>query len=141
MKYIYVAGPLYGSGTPDQNVKNVLRIAEEINRYDAGDAFVPFVPHLYFFWHFWHAYPTDYWLRMDKAWLEKCDAMICLEGESLGTALEKRWAKEAGIPVHPLKLGLGQIEKVLRRIELGEDPVDPAEEPPDLGMLAQMVEE
>jgi hypothetical protein len=120
VKYIYIAGPLYGSGHQDRNVKNALQIAEEVNKYD--EEMVPFVPHLYFFWNFWHAYPPEYWLRMDKAWLAKCDAMIRIVGESPGSKLEEGWAEELDIPVHTLQIGLGQTMKVLLRISAGLPP-------------------
>ena len=130
MKHVYIAGPLYRSGHQDRNIHNALQVAEEVNKYDGDEEMVPFVPHLYFFWHFWHGYPPEYWLRMDKAWLAKCDAMIRIVGESPGSTLEEGWAAELGIPVHTVQIGLGQTMKALMRINAGlppqnEEPIVP----------------
>ena len=99
--YIYVAGPIYGSGHVDTNVKAALTIAEIMS--SEGDyenhAVIPFVPHLYMFWHFRSDQPREKWLRFDKAWLRKCDGMVRIAGESPGSLKEEGWAEEWGIPV------------------------------------------
>ncbi len=96
--HIYVAGPMYGSGHVDENIKAALAIADII--LESG--FIPFVPHLFTFWHFRSDKPVEDWLRMDKAWLRKCDGMVRIDGESPGASLEEGWANEWEIPIHPL---------------------------------------
>lgn len=96
--HIYVAGPMYGSGHVDTNIKAALAVADII--LDSG--FVPFVPHLFTFWHFRSDKPAADWLRMDKAWLRKCDGMVRINGESPGASLEEGWAWAWAIPILPL---------------------------------------
>lgn len=94
----YVAGPLYGSGHVDDNIKRALHAAELVRENGA----VPFVPHMFVFWHFRHEHPEDYWLAMDRHWLLKCDVLLVLPGVSPGSRKEEAWAAEAGIPVKHL---------------------------------------
>jgi hypothetical protein len=94
MAHIYIAGPLYGSGHQDDNIRTVLDVAESVQRY----GHTPFVPHLYFFWNLISRNSRDFWLELDKEWLRKCDAMIRIEGESPGSSLEEGWCVEFGIP-------------------------------------------
>ena len=91
--YVYVAGPFTGDQTV--NTRLAIDAAESLRR--AG--FIPFIPHLSMFWYL--IYPNDYevWLRMDLAWIEKCDAVLRLEGESRGADREVAHAKERGIQV------------------------------------------
>jgi hypothetical protein len=94
--YVYVAGPLNGSGTQDRNIRRACLVAEEIRR--AG--LVPFVPHLNVLWAL--VCPTEgeeEWMRWDLAWLEKCDALYRLSGVSPGADREVARAKQLGISV------------------------------------------
>ncbi len=94
MSHIYIAGPLYGSGHQDDNIRTVLEVAELV----AEQGHTPFVPHLYFFWNLISRNPRDFWLKLDKEWLRKCDGMIRIRGESPGSALEEGWSDDFGIP-------------------------------------------
>lgn len=96
--HIYVAGPMYGSGHVDTNIKAALAVADII--LESG--FIPFVPHLFTFWHFRSDKPVADWLRMDIAWLRKCDGMVRIDGTSPGASLEERWANDWEIPILPL---------------------------------------
>lgn len=99
MSYIYIAGPLYGSGHQDDNIRAALGVAEEVERH----GHVPFVPHLYFFWNLISRNPRDFWLSLDKEWLLRCHAMLRIKGESPGSVLEERWCEEANIPFEHLR--------------------------------------
>ena len=111
--HIYVAGPMYGSGYLDDNIKAALTIADILSS-EGEQSVVPFVPHLYTFWHFRSEKPVDDWLRFDKAWLRKCDAMVRIAGESPGSTLEEAWAAEWDMPV----LHLPDV-KTIRSIDHG----------------------
>lgn len=90
---VYIAGPY--SSDPDNCTRRAVGAGQSV--VDAGH--VPFVPHLY---HFWDALiPGDYeqWMTLDFAWLESCDALIRLDGESPGSDREVEHAKRHGIPV------------------------------------------
>ncbi len=96
-RYIYVAGPLYGGGHLDENIKAAITISDMLSSDLIGA--VPFLPHLYTFWHFRSDKHVDEWLRFDKAWLRKCDALVRIQGESPGASLEQGWAEEWDMPV------------------------------------------
>ena len=78
-----------------ENMRAALDAAEKC--LDAGLA--PFVPHLSGFWHF--VYPHDYesWMVYDFAWLELCDLVLRLPGESDGADWEVDLARSQNIPV------------------------------------------
>jgi len=92
--HIYVAGPLYGSGHQDDNIRVVLETATRLRQL----GYTPFVPHLYFFWNLIYRHHRDFWLGLDRDWLRKCDAMLRIGGESPGSSIEEVWANEFGIP-------------------------------------------
>lgn len=93
--YVYVAGPL-SLGDTTINVRRAVDVADALASHGR---IVPFVPHLSHFWHFAHMHPYEFWLDMDLAWLEKCDAVLRLSGSSMGADREVSHAKQLGIPV------------------------------------------
>jgi hypothetical protein len=76
-----------------------MRIAYEAAHQLMSMGHWPFVPHL--FWHLelWFPRRVEAWLDLDKAWLERCDAILRLPGESVGADLEMGWAKDHGLLV------------------------------------------
>ena len=94
MKHVYVAGP-YSIGDVAQNVRRAMEAAHVL--IVAGHA--PYIPHLA---HFLHLHqPQDYetWMRLDLAWLSRCDALVRLPGESEGADREVAEAHRCNIPV------------------------------------------
>lgn len=59
----------------------------------------PFVPHLTHFWHFLYPHNIEYWYAYDLEWLESCDAVFRIGGESAGADKEVARALELGKPV------------------------------------------
>lgn len=47
----------------------------------------------------WRSRPEDEYIAWDIALLAKCDAVLRLEGESVGADLETKYARHLGIPV------------------------------------------
>ena len=94
-KCIYVAGP-YTKGDVVLNVRNAILAADKL----AQVGYVPFVPHLSHFWHLLCPRPIEFWYQYDLAWLELCDCLLRLPGESVGADLEVRRAKDLGIPIY-----------------------------------------
>ncbi len=93
---VYIAGPIYGSGTPNGNLRRALDAAELLMSAGA----IPFVPHLFLEWekvHF-HEGDQEFWQEMDFAWLAKCDALVRLDGPSPGSDREMAFAEEREIP-------------------------------------------
>ncbi len=91
---VYIAGP-YTKGDVALNVRTAIEAANRVLR----GGHVPFVPHLYHFWHLLCPGPYVQWTALDLAWLEVCDAIIRLPGDSKGADGEVARAIELHIPV------------------------------------------
>ena len=92
---VYVAGPIT-KGNQAVNVQKGVRVADELLL--AGHE--PFCPHLSHFWEYLTgARKHELWMRLDLAWLEQCEALIRLPGESMGADAEVKHAKKHDIPV------------------------------------------
>jgi hypothetical protein len=100
---VYIAGP-YTKGDVAVNVRMALKAAHEIREM----GFTPFCPHLTHFWHM--LFPREYkdWLEMDLVWLEQCQCVVRLPGESSGADGEVERAEELGIPVY---YGIDQLRR------------------------------
>lgn len=94
MKNIYVVGP-YTKGDVAENVRNAIQAGNNLRAL----GFTPFVPHLTHFWHLIFPHEIEYWYKYDLEWLELCDAVFRLPGESKGADAEVERAKELGLPV------------------------------------------
>lgn len=92
--YVYIAGP-YTTGDPVENTRRVVQTADTLIQH----GFTPFVPHLSMFWHFLYPHDVDYWYQYDIDWLEKCDVLLRLSGESKGADNEVDIALKRGINV------------------------------------------
>ena len=94
MLRVYIASP-YTKGDQIENVKRQIETAHKL--IDLG--FAPYLPLLC---HFQHVYiPRAYedWLKLDFEWINACDALLRLEGESEGADKEVEYAKQLGIRV------------------------------------------
>lgn len=90
---VYIAGP-YTTPDPCVNTHAAIKLADSL--LDVCD---PFVPHLSHFWHTVSPKPYDEWLRLDLAYLHRCDALYRFGGKSGGADGELAYAVEWGIPV------------------------------------------
>lgn len=93
--YIYIAGP-YSKGDCVTNTADVIRMADCL----ALHGHVPFVPHLTLFWHFLSPHDIEFWYQYDLAWLDKCDCLLRLPGESAGADDEVSVAIKRGKRVY-----------------------------------------
>lgn len=100
-RLVYIAGP-YTKGDVAQNVRNAILAADRL----AKAGYVPFIPHLTHFWHLLCPHEWEFWLEQDLHWLEACDCVLRLPGESIGADREVEHAQELGIPVY---LSIGQL--------------------------------
>lgn len=82
---VYIAGP-YTKGDVAINVRNALTAAEELTI----KGFIAYVPHLNHFWHLVHPHDVEFWYQYDFHWLEVCDCLLRLPGESQGADEEMR---------------------------------------------------
>lgn len=88
---IYVAGP-YTKGDVVENVRFAITTGNNLRAL----GHTPFIPHLTHFWHFLHPHEINYWYEYDMEWLEVCDAVFRIEGESRGADAEVNRAQELG---------------------------------------------
>ena len=91
---IYIAGP-YTKGDVAQNVRRSIEAADSI-RYLGHTPYNPLLTH---FWHLLYPHDIDYWYKLDMEWLEVCDAVFRLPGESVGADKEVARATALGKPV------------------------------------------
>ena len=88
---VYIAGP-YTKGDVAQNVHNAIKVADQL--VELGH--IPYIPHLTHFWHLISPRPWWFWLDYDLQWLEKCDCVLRLDGESVGADKEELAAHKLG---------------------------------------------
>jgi Domain of unknown function (DUF4406) len=91
---VYIASP-YTKGDVAINVKVQL---------DATDAlmslgYAPFAPLYSHFQHMAHPRPYEDWIAIDKEWVQACDVVLRLPGDSSGADGEVAFARELNLPV------------------------------------------
>jgi len=92
--YVYIASP-YTKGDTAQNVYESFKFYN--NLVDLG--FYPFSPLTSHFIHMMFPQDYDKWMDIDFKWLEKCDCVLRLSGESKGADMEVEKAKKLNKPV------------------------------------------
>ena len=105
IRFVYVASP-YTKGDVAVNVRRNIEAANSL----AEAGFVPFAPLLSHFWHLLHPQPYEFWTKYDLDWLDRCDAIVRLPGESSGADAEVSRAMELRLPVY---FGLEQLYSAL----------------------------
>lgn len=120
--FVYVAGPLSGPAI-SRNVLAAIDTANFISELGAQ----PFVPHLFVLWNFVHPRRSEDWMALDFAWLEKCDALFRIPGDSPGADREVARARELGLPVFDR---FGELSEWIesRKSESHNDPKSSAEQ-------------
>lgn len=92
---VYVAGPI-SQGDFMLNIRRGIDAANDLRKL----GFVPFCPFLDAFWQLVHHMDYEEMLAQDFAWIEVCDALYRMPGESPGADREVEYARSLGIPVH-----------------------------------------
>lgn len=93
---VYVAGP-YTNPDPVINTRRAIDAGMDIYKTGAG---IPLIPHLTMFVHLLHPNAdVEFWYEYDLHTLERCDAVLRLEGASSGADREVAYARRLGIPV------------------------------------------
>jgi hypothetical protein len=92
--YIYIAGP-YAKPDPVVNTREAIKVAEVIIKL----GHVPYIPHLCLLWHFLEPHSIEFWYNYDLEWLDKCDLLLRLPGESTGADKEEEYARVYKIPI------------------------------------------
>ena len=92
---IFISAP-YTKGDVAINVYRVIQVANELLKM----GHTPYIPHLTHFWHIISPHPWQTWLRIDLEFLTCCEAVLRLDGDSIGADMEVEKALELGIPVY-----------------------------------------
>ena len=93
---IYCAGPI-SKGNVEENITRGIEAGVRMLK----DGLVPYIPHLngklrqYEPFEDWNEGILDY----EMQWLDTCDVLYRLAGESVGAEIEVRYARSIGIPV------------------------------------------
>ncbi|RPJ25221.1 MAG: DUF4406 domain-containing protein [Chloroflexi bacterium] len=93
---IYIAGP-YTKGDTAMNVRASIHAQDAIESM-GHMAYNPMLSH---FQHLVIPHrDVNYWYEKDIKWLKECDALLRLEGESLGADREVMIASDLGMPIY-----------------------------------------
>ena len=92
---VYIASP-YTLGDVTQNVQRQITTAEQL--IDLGHT--PYIPLLTHFWQLASPHEHQYWLDYDFNWLAVCDAVLRLDGASVGADMEVALAKRLGKQIY-----------------------------------------
>ena len=98
MVHVFVSGP-YSAETNEgrlKNTENAIAAGEEL----ANLGFVPFVPHLNHWWDSYFPHYPGFWYAYDLEWLERCDCLLRLDGDSVGADREVEYAIKLNKPVY-----------------------------------------
>lgn len=93
---VYIASPLYSSGDINDNLFKAMTIGEILIKR----GFIPYIAHFNHYWHQIYPHDENYWLSLDFKWLDVCDCVLRLPGESKGADKEVDYAKSIGKPVY-----------------------------------------
>ncbi len=85
---VYIASQ-YTLGDVAVNVKRQMDIADQLMNL----GFAPFVPLYSHFQHMAHPRPYADWIKLDLEWVESCDCVLRLSGESSGADGEVLYAR------------------------------------------------
>lgn len=91
---VYIASP-YTKGDIAVNVKRQIDAVDQLMNL----GFAPFAPLYSHFQHIVHPRPYQDWLAVDLEWVEVCDCVLRLDGESAGADAEVAKAQSLSIPV------------------------------------------
>tara|TARA_R110000737_G_scaffold352968_2_gene401422 strand:+ start:2257 stop:2601 length:345 start_codon:yes stop_codon:yes gene_type:complete len=91
---VFISSP-YTKGDQGENV----RIQMDMFKVLYEEGFMPFAPLLYHFQHEVHPMSYEEWMEIDFAWIESCDVVLRLPGESEGADREVFHAYKCELPV------------------------------------------
>jgi len=92
---VYIASP-YTLGDAAENVRAQIDAVDELMNM----GFMPFAPLYSHFQHMVHPRPYQDWIDIDLEWVEVCDCLLRLPGESSGADDEVEFAELSHIPVY-----------------------------------------
>lgn len=93
-RYVYIASP-FTKGNTATNLRISIDLADKL----LMTGYIPFVPLLSHFWDIVYSHEPNVWYNFDLKWLERCDCIIRLPGESKGADLEEEHARKLNMPI------------------------------------------
>lgn len=96
---IYIASPYTNGGK--YNEAKVANVQRQIDAFAslADFGFIPYAPLLNHYVNQEHPRDWQFWIDQCEQWVECCDCVLRLSGESKGADVEVEWAKAQGKPV------------------------------------------
>jgi len=94
MVVVYIASP-YTIGDVAMNVRRQIEMSDRLMTL----GYCPVAPLLTHFQHLCFPRPYEDWMRVDLEMISRCDALLRMEGESVGADREVAHALSIGIPV------------------------------------------
>ena len=91
---VFISGP-YTKDDPVVNTRNAILAGEEVSRR----GHIPWIPHLNIQLHMVCPHEPDFWYEYDLRWLDVCDVLLRLPGESWGADKEVEYAIQKRIRV------------------------------------------
>lgn len=91
---VYIASP-YSVGDPLGNVNKSFDTALDLILL----GYAPYAPLYSHYLEERRSQPYETWLEINREWVERCDCVLRLPGESKGADAEVTYAREQGIPV------------------------------------------
>ncbi len=88
---IFTSGP-YTNPDPVVNTRNAILAGDQVARL----GHIPFIPHLNIQWHMVCPHMPEFWYAYDLKWLDVCDIILRLPGESWGADREVEYAIKLG---------------------------------------------
>lgn len=110
---IYIAGP-YTKGDPVQNTRRACLLADRLNE---SGRFFAYVPHVTMLQHFLTPQDHAFWVDYGCALVQRCDAVLRMDGISPGADRETAHAEGRGIPVFS---SVSELEAWFDRLIRGE---------------------
>lgn len=92
---VYLAGP-YTKPDPLANTRRAVAVADELH---ASGHVTVVVPHVTLLWDLISPQEPDHWYAYDFTLLARCDALLRMPGESIGSDREVAFAQSRGIVV------------------------------------------
>lgn len=91
---VYIASP-YTEGDAAQNVRLQINFANKL----MNEGFYPYTPLLSHFHHMIYERTYDDWMDHCMVWVDSCDCLLRVGGNSKGAEKEIEHAKDIGIPI------------------------------------------
>ena len=91
---VYIASP-YTVGDPAVNVKRQIDVTDILLNH----GFSPYTPLYAHFQHMVHPRSYEDWMKLDLDWIEVCNCLLRLGGESPGADIEVKHAKSIGLHI------------------------------------------